>query len=187
MVQLNHRYILVYNQQGLFLIDQHAAHERILFEQYRHSFGSQPQAQPLAQLSQPLHLQLSSTQRLTLKPHLPTLKRLGLTIEEEGEDFLLKTLPSLFDPEQIRPILCRVILDLDEQRQLPGLENDSDKVIAYSACRSAVKDSDPLTKNQIKILIQKLSVTAHNLTCLHGGPIVKKFTWAEVGRWFGRR
>ena len=73
------------------------------------------------------------------------------------------------------------------QAQLPGLETNSDKVMAYLACRSAVKNGDPLTKNQMKMLIQKLLITANNLTCLHGGPIMKKFTWPEVGHWFGRK
>ena len=194
--QLHGTYIVVQTPEGFELIDQHVAHERVLFERYLEQLlrgGPRRQA-----LLVPLTLEFPPDEAELLERHLERLKeKLGIELERFGpRAFLVRAWPEAFaeglSPERARQTLERLLELLEREDGGEGeaalsLEELAKRVAADRACAAAVVKHTPLTPEEMAQLVRELYRTKNPYRCPHGRPIVVKYPLEELERAFGRR
>ena len=177
-------YLVAESSSGLVLVDQHAAHERILFERLlRAAAARAPERQPLLL---PVTIDLAPADAAFLRQHEEHFIRLGFGLEAFGGNTLLITaVPMNLPRENIAGLLCDI---LDELRQSAGTTPRIDEVrIAQAACKHAVKAEDPLSAAEIAKLLEDLAAAEMPYTCPHGRPVMITLPHGEIERRFGRR
>ena len=178
-------YIVLESDRGLVLMDQHAAHERILYEQMLRRLD-QPDA-PSQRLLLPETVEVSPRDAQFLREHLPVLGRLGVGLSEFGErTFLLDALPPFVKVPDAR----RFVLELIDELVAAGQEINSfrlgEQTVAKTVCRHAVKANDPLSGPELEKLIEDLRTCAMPYTCPHGRPTLLEMNYRELEKKFGR-
>ncbi len=185
--QFNSTYILVEHTQGLLLIDQHAAHERILYERFLQRFDGHAATKLLF----PQMVQLSSDDIAALTPYFPLLQEEGIEAEQAGPDQLVITaLPMAIKQLSIQDLLGELASWIHEHQQLEPAQIKS-KIIhhmrAMMACKAAVKAGDLLSNEQINQLLHDLQTTPNRLTCPHGRPTSWLIGLSDIERKFKRK
>jgi DNA mismatch repair protein MutL len=180
-------YVVLESDRGLVLLDQHAAHERILFEQMLHRLESHDQA-PSQRLLLPETVELSARDASFLREQLPVLTRLGVGLSEFGErTFLLDALPPFVKVSDSR----RFVLDLVDELKAAGKEVNTgrlgEQTVAKTVCRHAVKANDPLAGLELEHLVEDLRRCAMPYTCPHGRPTLIEMNYRELERSLGGR
>ena len=178
-------YVLLESDRGLVLLDQHAAHERVLFEQMleRLERGGAPSQRLLL----PETVELSARDAQFLRDHLAVLGRLGVGLNEFGErTFLLDSLPPFVRAAEAR----RFVLELVDELKASGQEVNAlrlgEQMVARTVCRHAVKAHDPLAGRELEQLIEDLRRCAMPYTCPHGRPTIIELNFRELEKKFGR-
>jgi DNA mismatch repair protein MutL len=179
-------YVVLESDRGLVLLDQHAAHERILFEQMLERL-EQKQLAPSQKLLLPETLELAPRDAQFLREQLDALTRLGVGLNEFGErTFLLDALPPFVKVGDAR----RFVIDLVDELKAAGREVNSarlgEHVVAKTVCRHAVKANDPLRGAELENLVADLRRCAMPYTCPHGRPTLIEMNYRELERKFGR-
>jgi DNA mismatch repair protein MutL len=179
-------YVVLESDRGLVLLDQHAAHERILFEQMLERLERGARA-PSQKLLLPETIELSPRDAQFLRDQLAALVRLGVGLAEFGErTFLLDALPPFVRVGDAR----RFVLDLVDELKAAGREVNSarlgEQVVAKTVCRHAVKANDPLAGRELENLIADLRRCAMPYTCPHGRPTLIEMNYRELEKKFGR-
>jgi DNA mismatch repair protein MutL len=179
-------YVLFESDRGLVLLDQHAAHERVLFEQMLNRLEQNAQAAS-QQLLLPETVELSARDAVFLRGQLSTLVRLGVGLSEFGErTFLLDALPPVVKAADSR----RFVLELVDQLKVAGQEVNTlrlgEHTVAKTVCRHAVKANDPLTGIELENLVEDLRRCAMPYTCPHGRPTLIEMNFRELEKKFGR-
>ena len=179
-------YAVLESDRGLVLLDQHAAHERILFEQMLARVEQGGQA-PSQRLLLPETLELSVRDSTFLRQQMEALTRLGVGLSEFGErTFLLDALPPFVKVSDAR----RFALELVDELKAAGEDVNSarlgEHVVAKTVCRHAVKANDPLAGRELEHLVEDLRRCAMPYTCPHGRPTLIEMNWRELERKFGR-
>lgn len=179
-------YVLLESERGLVLLDQHAAHERILFEQMlqRLEAGHQAASQ---RLLLPETVELSVRDAEFVRGNLETLTRMGIGLSEFGDrTFLLDALPPLVKSNHPK----RFTLDLIDALKAAGsgvnLMRLGEDVIAKTVCRHAVKANDPLSGRELDQLLVDLKKCSMPYTCPHGRPTMIEMGWRDLEKRFGR-
>ena len=178
LAQLKNTYLLGEDDEGLFIVDQHVAHERVLFDQLVETYKDTPvTAQPLLF---PVPLKLLPSERLTIKEHLDEMKGLGFSVYQEDDgQFYVTAVPVLdkqTEQNAIQEILTQV-LEGWESRSLDDIKTD---LLKTMACKAAIKAGDPLTPAEWNSLIGQLLKTKNPFTCPHGRPIVVRLTTHQI-------
>lgn len=174
---------------GLVLVDQHAAHERILFEKLRHSATGEGMAsQPSQQLLIPDVINLAAREAQIVMDYLPLLQEMGLDIELFGENsFVIKAIPAM-TPDLNPAALIRDIIDDDAGREHSAyLHERKDRLMAVMACRGAVKAKHTLSSAEAAALCQAMDQTPFAATCPHGRPTYVPISVKELERMFKRK
>jgi DNA mismatch repair protein MutL len=179
-------YVVLESDRGLVLLDQHAAHERILFEQMLNRLEGQGSAMS-QKLLLPETVELSVRDAQFLRGQLTELTRMGVGLSEFGErTFLLDALPPFVKASDPR----RFVLELVDELKSAGQEVNSlrlgEHVIAKTVCRHAVKANDPLAGPELENLINDLRRCAMPYTCPHGRPTLIEMNYRELEKKFGR-
>ena len=179
-------YVVLESDRGLVLLDQHAAHERILFEQMLNRLEQNDQA-PSQRLLLPETVELSARDASFLREQLPALTRLGVGLSEFGErTFLLDALPPFVKATDAR----RFVLELVDELKATGRELNSlrlgEHTVAKTVCRHAVKANDPLAGRELESLVEDLRHCAMPYTCPHGRPTLIEMNFRELEKKFGR-
>jgi DNA mismatch repair protein MutL len=179
-------YVVLESDRGLVLLDQHAAHERILFEQMLNRIEQNQQA-PSQKLLLPETVELSARDAIFLREQLSVLIRLGVGLSEFGErTFLLDALPPFVKVSNAR----RFVLELVDELKAAGQEVNSarlgEHVVAKTVCRHAVKANDPLAGPELENLVNDLRRCAMPYTCPHGRPTLIEMNFRELEKKFGR-
>jgi DNA mismatch repair protein MutL len=179
-------YVVLESDRGLVLLDQHAAHERILFEQMLNRLERHDQA-PSQRLLLPETVELSARDASFLREQLPALTRLGVGLSEFGErTFLLDALPPFVKAPDAR----RFVLELVDELKAAGQELNSlrlgEHTVAKTVCRHAVKANDPLAGRELENLVEDLRHCAMPYTCPHGRPTLIEMNFRELEKKFGR-
>lgn len=179
-------YVVLESDRGLVLLDQHAAHERILFEQMLARIESGQQA-PSQRLLLPETVELAPREAAFLKRHLEPLSRLGVGLREFGDrTYLLDALP----PFVRTPNSRQFVTDLLDALQAAGGGVNTGRlgedVVAKTVCRHAVKANDPLGPRELEQLVADLRLCAMPYTCPHGRPTLIEMNWRELEKKFGR-
>lgn len=177
-------YILVEQDKNLLMIDQHAGHERLLYDKFKKQFEEH------SLLSQsllvPYILNLNFQEWSFINENLTTLKNLGFDIEGFGNNsFKINSVPLLLKDINIADFFNSILHDINNNLIIKKTDL-MEEYLAKSACRSAVKANDNLSYNEIEILLNLLSKENQVLLCPHGRPIVLKITNTEIEKWFKR-
>ena len=179
-------YVVLESDRGLVLLDQHAAHERILFEQMLTRVEQGGQA-PSQRLLLPETLELSIRDAAFLRQQLPVLTRLGVGLSEFGErTFLLDALPPFVKVSDARRFALELVDELQSAGEGVNSARLGEHVVAKTVCRHAVKANDPLTGRELENLVEDLRRCAMPYTCPHGRPTLIEMGWRELERKFGR-
>jgi DNA mismatch repair protein MutL len=179
-------YAVLESDRGLVLLDQHAAHERVLFEQMLERL-ERKELSPSQKLLLPETIELSPRDATFLRGQLAPLTRLGVGLNEFGErTFLLDALPPFVKVGDAR----RFALDLVDELKAAGQEVNSarlgEQVVIKTVCRHAVKANDPLAGRELENLVEDLRHCAMPYTCPHGRPTLIEMNYRELERKFGR-
>ncbi len=167
--QLHNTYIVCEAEAGLILIDQHAAHERILFEMF--SARSADQKQAVQRLLMPETIELGFREAGVLAKILPDLKELGLEIEPfGGNTFVVKAVPVLLAEREVKPLIIEIVEKIVEIGAAPGLAEALDKCRMIMACHGAIRANQALSETQIKGLLSQLDGCRNPSHCPHGRP-----------------
>jgi DNA mismatch repair protein MutL len=178
-------YVVLESDRGLVLMDQHAAHERILFEQMLARLESG--RVPAQRLLLPETVELSIRDAQFLRGQLATLNRLGVSLSEFGErTFLLDGLPPMVKAPDARRFVLELIDELKAAGQQVNAQRLGEQTIAKTVCRHAVKANDPLRGPELENLINDLRHCAMPYTCPHGRPTLIEMNYRELEKKFGR-
>ena len=183
--QFANTYLIFAGRDGFVLIDQHAAHERIVLEKLKKSSGEKVISQSLLL---PEVVSLSPGQITLFSGYIDFLRQIGLEIEIFGRDaIVVKALPAILPQMQAREIIADIADQLADQNKLPDLQERKEKILASLACRAAIKANTVLTVEEVMALVRDLEATPFNATCPHGRPIIVKFSLGEIERMFKRK
>lgn len=183
--QVHNKYILSQIRSGIMIVDQHVAHERILYER---AVATMKQAMPMAQqLLFPLELKLSPADFALVREIAPQLAALGfdMAIDRGADRVTIMGVPNDVRPGQEGAILGE-LLDQYREYQQVGATDQQDLVAASFACRASIKAGDRLSEPEMLNLIDQLFATSMPYVCPHGRPIVIRIDLAELDRRFGR-
>jgi len=178
-------YVVLESDRGLVLMDQHAAHERILFEQMleRVERGDVPSQRLLL----PETVELSVRDAEFLREQLSVLTRLGVGLSEFGErTFLLDGLPPMVRVSEPRRFVLELVDQLKAAGQQVNAQRLGEQTIAKTVCRHAVKANDPLSGPELENLVKDLRHCAMPYTCPHGRPTLIEMSYRELEKKFGR-
>ncbi|MBW2607131.1 MAG: DNA mismatch repair endonuclease MutL [Deltaproteobacteria bacterium] len=183
--QLHNTYILCESKDELFLIDQHAAHERIVFEQLKkRPEGLKTAAQ---RLLIPETIDMGYLEAEMLAGLIPEFEKFGLEIEHFGENtFVVKSVPGILSGRQVKPLIMEIVEKMIKTGFAPGLEKAMDEFLILMACHSAIRANQSLTDVQIKGLLEQLENCENPSHCPHGRPTWIKWTIKDLEKSFGR-
>lgn len=183
--RLSNTYILAADSQGLVIIDQHVAHERILFERYLQKL----QARKLIsqRLLVPITFDLTSAQLLILDRIQKDLNSCGFEIEDFGGGTIsITAVPADLDESDYRLLISEIIESFENESEFPSLERFFRVVAGNLACRSAVKANTQLNDDKVSWILSELSCVKFPHACPHGRPILLRVTMREIERRFLR-
>ena len=179
-------YVLLEGKEGLVLMDQHAAHERVLFEEMKRRMETE--GVPSQRLLTPIMVDLPPRDFDLISRNLETLNKLGLSAEPFGGNTLkIDALPVFlksYDPESFLNDVINEIRSSSDRMSALRLGED---MIATTVCRHAVKANDPLHEKELQKLLEDLLVCDMAYCCPHGRPTLIQINYAELERKFGRR
>ncbi|WP_395715575.1 DNA mismatch repair endonuclease MutL [Prosthecobacter sp.] len=179
-------YVLMESKEGLVLMDQHAAHERVNFEKFRRALESG--GVPCQRLLMPITLQTTPRDADVLRQNQASLTRLGIEIEPFGPNiFKVETLPSFLKTDDPAAWLDQVIEELGSLSAKTSSLRLSEDAIATTACRASVKSNDVLSIPELQALLKDLFACEMPYCCPHGRPTLVQISTAELERKFGRR
>jgi DNA mismatch repair protein MutL len=179
-------YVLLESDRGLVLLDQHAAHERILYEQMLNRIESGGVA-PSQKLLLPETIELPPRDAQFLREQLAALTRLGVGLGEFGErTFLLDALPPFVKVGDARRFVIDLVDELKAAGRTVNLARLGEHTIAKTVCRHAVKANDPLAGKELENLVEDLRRCAMPYTCPHGRPTLIEMNYRELEKKFGR-
>ncbi len=182
--QVGSAYLVAEGPDGLYLIDQHAAHERILFEKYSQLKRTELPSQRLLEL---VVTQLTPGQAVMIDKELDIIKRMGYDIEPFGQNsFICRAIPSIFSKLSVEQAIRVLVEDFEEDESPLQTELEA-KLVARICKRAAVKAGQTLSGDEQKQLVNDLQQCISPRTCPHGRPTMIHLSVDLLERQFGRR
>ncbi|MGW8161303.1 MAG: DNA mismatch repair endonuclease MutL [Desulfobulbales bacterium] len=186
--QLFDLYLLCERDGQLLVIDQHAAHERIIYQQLR--TGYLQRKVPRQNLMFPLPLELNSSLREAIDDHSRELDILGFSIEHFGDEtWLIKSMPALMgniDPGELIVEILEQLVKGSGRAETGTIPAQIDHLLSSMACKAAVKAGRRLAPREILGLLAQMQKAEFFSHCPHGRPVYRSFTLGEIARWFNR-
>ena len=183
--QMRDSYIIACDSQGLLIVDQHAAHERILYEKLTaEMFAGHIETQ---RLLIPLTLELTPAQTAVIERAMPVLERNGFEVEPfGGSSIIVRSVPVIAHDADLQTLLVETIEDIDESNYGLDIDKIRDRITVKTACHAAVKVNMPLSQEKMRRLLDDLAQTSVPTNCPHGRPAIMRFTFREIEKNFGR-
>ena len=183
--QVRNSFILAVNEDGLWIIDQHVAHERVLFERVlRQRSARQVESQ---RLLMPLVIELTPAQQAIFSDIAEELAHNGFEAEPFGaRSVAVKVAPAGVDAARIEHMLNEIFEQLAREDQAINLEAVRTRIAASIACHAAIKVNMPLEQNKMEWLLAELAKTEHPMTCPHGRPVVLRYSMQDIQKAFKR-
>jgi DNA mismatch repair protein MutL len=183
--QIRSSFILAVNEDGLWIIDQHVAHERVLFERVLRQ--RQTQQVESQRLLMPLVIELTPAQQAIFSEIAEELARNGFEAEPFGaRSVAVKVAPAGVDAAQIEHMMNEIFEQLTREDQAINLEAVRTRIAASIACHAAIKVNMPLEQNKMEWLLAELAKTEHPMTCPHGRPVVLRYSMQDIQKAFKR-
>lgn len=183
--QLDESFIVATDDEGLLLIDQHVAHERILFDKYRARESNR--AAESQQLLIPETFDLTPAQAAVFDSVAPELESYGFELMRlSGRTVAIKATPADLPASEARNMLAEVLDTVDAEKKGSARETLSDDIAASLACHAAIKVNTPLAPEKMRWLIDRLLVTSSPTTCPHGRPVILRLTTRDILKGFHR-
>jgi DNA mismatch repair protein MutL len=183
--QIRNSFILAVNEDGLWIIDQHVAHERVLFEKILQQRSAQQVESQ--RLLMPLVIELTPAQQAIFSDIAEELAHNGFEAEPFGaRSVAVKVAPAGVDAAQIEHMLNEIFEQLTREDQAINLEAVRTRIAASIACHAAIKVNMPLEQNKMEWLVVELAKTEHPMSCPHGRPIVLRYSMQDIQKAFKR-
>ncbi len=183
--QLHQSYVFIQTREGVLIVDQHAAHERVLYEKARVALSGAAEAGPSQQLLFPVAVELSPGEWESFDGVRPLLDKLGFTIRPmSGRTVLLEAVPGAFPKWSHDRILHDILTELPSGRR--DVRDLVESIATTVACKAAIKAGDRLTEEEMRSLIDQLFATELPYSCPHGRPTFMRMTSEELDKRFGR-
>ena len=175
-------YNIIEFENNAYIIDQHAAHERLLYQSYTENYNTGMPA--IQDLLVPYIFKVNYNEKQFINDNISEFKKLGFDIEEFGmQDYKLNSIPLILQDINVKTFIDDVLNNLDfVSKDALQIKN----FLATKACKAAVKGGQKLTDNEINKLMNEIISTKTPLLCPHGRPIVIKITIQELEKWFKR-
>jgi DNA mismatch repair protein MutL len=184
-IQVHNTYIVVETSDGMLVIDQHALHERVLYEEIKERVRHG--TLDVQQLLIPEPIELSAEQAALVLERRKELAELGLGVDDFGGNTVLVTrYPALLGRRHPSEILKRVVDHLMTKERVPTREQLLSNLMSLMACHAAVRSGDPLTPEEMAALVEMRHLSADTHHCPHGRPTALLFTRQELDRQFRR-
>jgi DNA mismatch repair protein MutL len=183
--QLKNSYILCESAEGLLCVDQHAAHERVLFERYKQELARNAVQSQRKLL--PESFELSRAEAEILEALLPELEKAGLAIERfSGTTFVARSVPVFLAEREIRPLAIEMVEAVTQAGGIARLSRALDECLALVACHGAVRARQPLSAPEMERLLADLAECGDPSHCPHGRPTFVSFRLPEIAKLFRR-
>jgi DNA mismatch repair protein MutL len=183
--QAHGTYIVAQNETGLYLIDQHAAHERIHYEYYYEKFGRPAEASQ--QLLVPITIELTAAEAERIRGKLPLLEQVGVWLESfGGGSFLVRALPYWLPAGEEKALVEEMIDWLLAEKKAVDLAKLREKAAILCSCKASIKANERLGIAEMEALLDRLAACRNPYTCPHGRPIVISFSTYELEKMFKR-
>lgn len=187
VLQLHNLYLVTETKHGILIIDQHAAHERILYDKLLATYLKKKTDQKIFNFSKPKKLHLPVSQMAILQSQQQALKDLGFTLEVVNPTLcLVHAVPELFQDRPVLQLFQELLSDL-EQPASTAIDAHTNRMVAYLACRMAIKAGDYIDPEVAKQLLLDLAKTPSGYTCPHGRPTHIEMTLGDLEKAFGRK
>ena len=183
--QYRDSYIIASDRHGLLIIDQHVAHERILYEKLANSMKNREvETQGLLN---PFSLDLAPHNMALIEKVMPELMRNGFHVEAfGGATIIVRSVPAIAGETDYRKLMMEILENLEAEDREADIDRIRDRIAVSTACRAAVKIHMPLSIEKMQWLIDQLAHTQIPTSCPHGRPIILRFNHYEIERKFGR-
>jgi DNA mismatch repair protein MutL len=183
--QLHNTFIVCESDQGLVLFDQHAAHERILFEHLKKKSGTAGARSQ--KLLMPEMIDLGYKESNTLEKLIPGLLQFGLEIEPfGGTTFAVKAIPSLLADREVKPLIIEIIEKTNDIGFAEGIDRSLDECLILMACHGSIRANQSLSEKEMQGLIHQLTQCENTSHCPHGRPIRINWPVADIEKKFKR-
>ena len=179
-------YILCQDDDGLVVIDQHAAHERITFERLKDVYsGHHRQVQALLL---PVQLELDALQTQTLQEQVPFFEKMGFEMDAFSADtFILRSIPAVLLGASYQRLIRDALDELAESGHSERVDEAMDAVLSRMACHGSVRAGDQMAPEESRALLQQMDQIDFRANCPHGRPVYFRMVWAEIEERFERR
>jgi len=185
LAQIHDSFIIAQSREGMAIIDQHAAHERVLFEKLQNQYGAG--RVPVQDLLVPDQVELGPAQSVVLAAYLPELSKLGFLVEDFGNNtFVIKAVPVLLVGADYKQLLLDILDEVNIHGKSGKMEKVRDEMLSVMACHPAIKVHRHLDQQEMEQLLADLFKCRMPHTCPHGRPTVVRFSMAEIMRMFKR-
>lgn len=185
LAQVHDSFIIAQSQEGMALIDQHAAHERVLFERLQDQFGAGQV--PVQDLLVPDQVELGPAQSAVLAEHLPELSRIGFLVEDFGNGtFVIKSIPALLAGADYKQLMLDILDEVNVHGKSGKMDEVRDGMLSVMACHPAIKVHRHLDRQEMETLIGDLFKCRMPHTCPHGRPTIVRFSMDEIKKMFKR-
>ena len=183
--QIRHSFILAVNEDGLWIVDQHVAHERILFERVLEQRAAQKVESQ--RLLMPIVLELSPAQQAVFREISQELQHNGFEAEPFGaRSIAIKVAPAGIEAGAVEHLLHELLDQFSREEQSLNLEKIRARIAASIACHAAIKVNMPLEQNKMEWLLGELAKTDHPYSCPHGRPVVLRYSVKDIQKAFKR-
>lgn len=184
--QVHENYIIAQTESGMVIVDQHAAHERLVYERLKRQMaetGIAAQALLIPEI-----VELSPTDCARLMDHADDLARLGLGIEPFGGGAVaVRETPALLGPVNARAMVLDILDELADQGTSSGIQSQLDAILSRVACHGSVRSGRRMRAEEMNALLREMEATPHSGQCNHGRPTYVELKLADIERLFGRR
>jgi len=183
-------FIIEETEEGMNVYDQHAVHERVLYERVVNDFLSDT-VHHTQLLLVPQELDLTEVELSLFEQAKETFESMGFGFDEKDGNILIIQVPSAVKDNHLQEIIKEMLGDMEDlssdyESEINGVDNQTHRRLAYMACRSAIKAGDPLTLLEMEGLINDFHACTHNMTCPHGRPVQVSVSRGEMEKWFKR-
>ncbi|MDY6857311.1 MAG: DNA mismatch repair endonuclease MutL [Thermodesulfobacteriota bacterium] len=183
--QVKETYLLCSSNEGLVIVDQHAGHERVIFEKLKNGYHKSRMVSQ--SLLIPQHIELSYQEARSLETHLDRLLEVGLEVEPFGGDtFIIKAVPQILVNMDYQQLILDIIDEINSYGRSFRFEESIEKILTLMACHGAIKANQRLNQDEINVLLKQLDSVGSPTNCPHGRPILRKITYQEIERMFKR-